>query len=262
MQAPMRVVFGPIPSDFVFPLDTPEAKAVQALAEFSAKKENWWYSDNSGVKDPTLFTRHVNVPCAGGHDHHIAHVIFTHTVGFLTNGKGELIQKEVVIRHLTLGLDDYMSHPDPIQIQVVARWLGFTGGPQDWHMEMHPQWTNVVVVTQPVDPIPNSTGRILPVMLNAKGGKRDEFWPKQDLANDPAGQEQAHNLVKTIRLRMALEKTPMTAESIKACMSIWLNKPLTSADLVEVNHLTTVPLTLTEDEKIVFRELQKRILGF
>lgn len=261
----MQVVFGPAPKNFVVPVGTPEANMVKELAEFSAKKENWWRTNGEGdvgIKDPTLFTRHVKVPCAGGHDHHIAHIIFTHTVGVLATAQGKVIQDELVIRHATIGIDDYMSHPDPIQIQVVAGWLGFTGGPQNWHMEMHPQWVNVVVVTQPVEPVPNSRGKILPRMLTAQGGRRDEFWPRQDLANDPKGQEQAHNLARSIRLRRALDKAGLETNSIKSLMDIWFNKPLKSHEPVPVEKLATTPLDLTEEEKEVFVELRKRVLGY
>lgn len=94
------------------------------------------------------------------------------------------------------------------------------------------------------------------------GQTREEFHPVQDLANDPAGQEQASKLVKGIRLRRALEKTGMAKTSVQALMDIWSNKPLQNHEPVPINDLLTVPLDLTEEEKTVFLELRKRVVGY
>lgn len=249
------------PPDFVLIGGTPAEKELKDLAEFAAKEENHWNAAEGKAHEPNPFTRHVKVSCTSGHDHTV-HVIFTFSVGFLMKPTGEVVKK-VVIRHLTLGMDDFMAHPDPVQILTVAKFLGFTGSNENWHIEMHPSWTNVVVVTQPVETDAFAGRKVEQQMFFMKGGvKKEEFWPTQDLANDPKGQEQSTNLVRAVRLRRALEKTGMAANSTKALMDIWFNKPLKNSEPVEVNLLTTVPLDLTEEEKEVFKELRQRVLGY
>jgi hypothetical protein len=53
------------------------------------------------------------------------------------------------------------------------------------------------------------------------GQKREEFWPRQDLAGDAAGQEQASRVARSAMLRIALGK--VTDDRVLICdlMRVW-----------------------------------------
>lgn len=90
----------------------------------------------------------------------------------------------------------------------------------------------------------------------------EEFWP-QDLAGDPDSPNQIAPLVKALRLRKALEKAGATPEVVKALMDIWMGKALTNSTPLPIAEVfMVVPISLTEEEKEVFVELRKRLLGF
>jgi hypothetical protein len=95
------------------------------------------------------------------------------------------------------------------------------------------------------------------------GVVRDEFFP-QDLAGDEAGQKQASQLVKSIRLGQALKKTGiLTDAQSKELVGFYNNKPMSNEEPIPLGELfKVVPLDLTEEEKVVFVELRKRLLGF
>ncbi len=95
------------------------------------------------------------------------------------------------------------------------------------------------------------------------GVVRDEFWP-QDLAGDKAGQEQAGQLVRSIRLGLALKKTGvLTDAQVKTYVGIYNGKPPEDSELVPFGKVfEKTPIDLTEDEKTVFIELRRRFLPF
>lgn len=95
------------------------------------------------------------------------------------------------------------------------------------------------------------------------GVVRDEFW-LSDLAGDKAGLEQASQLVKSIRLGLALKKTGvLTDDQVKTYVGIYNGKTPDNSELVPFGKVfEKTPIDLTEDEKTVFIELRRRFLPF
>ena len=97
-------------------------------------------------------------------------------------------------------------------------------------------------------------------MKYKRNGKTyEEFFP-QDLANDTKGQEQASRLIQGIRLRRVLEKTCATAPQIKGLLKVWMNRPFDTDVVIPTEDIfRVVPLDATEEEKVLFLELKKRL---
>jgi hypothetical protein len=112
------------------------------------------------------------------------------------------------------------------------------------------------------------------------GKKRSEFWPRQDLANDPAGQEQASKLARGAKLRIALGKVTDDKDLIQSLMRLWngekledingrsqkmhdifMTAPMGKSGSLQFVRPLAFPTTVTEDEKKLLMELRKLVVG-
>lgn len=110
------------------------------------------------------------------------------------------------------------------------------------------------------------------------GKKRSEFWPKQDLANDPAGQEQASRIARGAMLRIALGKMTSDKDLIQGLMRVWAgekpenvrandltsffwNAPAGVPGSLQVMKPTVFPSTVSQREKELILELRKLVVG-
>lgn len=112
------------------------------------------------------------------------------------------------------------------------------------------------------------------------GKKRSEFWPVQDLANDPAGQAQASKIARGAMLRIALGKVTDDKDLIQTLMRLWngekledakdrgqkvmdffMTQPMGESGNLQFVRPVALPKTVTENEKKLIEELRKLVVG-
>lgn len=110
------------------------------------------------------------------------------------------------------------------------------------------------------------------------GKRRSEFWPRQDLANDPAGQEQAGRIARGAILRIALGKMTSDKDLVQGLMRVWngekpedvrandligffWNSPAGTPGGLQVMKPTVFPKTVSQKEKELVLELRKLVVG-